>query len=466
MKKALLGTTALVAGGLFAGSATAADIIPAPIPEPIEEGFTLTVSGDATAAFSFRDTDECDDAGVSIGGLNLANAAAAGGVGLGALPAANFNANTDNYRINCSSDVNALAPLNALGGSADVDGFVGHDDESTHVQFASEIRFTAEQTLANGLTITARVELEGFTAADQIDEHWISFAGHFGEIKIGGEDAALSAMFVGAPGVGGPIATLDGPSANVFVAPNTQTGYNVGPGGDSNKIVYFTPRFAGLQVGVSYAPDARLTGGSQQSDGRNHVLDSDASFIHEWSVAASYEATYGDYTFTLTGGYTAAEAETQIDTFAECQLINASGNNAGTAAAAFGSITGDFACGDRELWAIGGEIASSWGAIGANYSNQDYDFGVEETVWAVSGILQNGDWEYGLGYAEYEDEHFLGGFTDEREQWAFGIGNNLAPGVSVGAFLFVANQEQAWRKALGLGDQDAIAGGLATGLSF
>ena len=104
MKKALLGTTALVAGGLFAGSATAADIIPAPIPEPIEEGFTLTVSGDATAAFSFRDTDECGDP-VSFSGLALANGAAAGGVGLGNLPAASFNANTDNYRSVCSTDV-------------------------------------------------------------------------------------------------------------------------------------------------------------------------------------------------------------------------------------------------------------------------------------------------------------------------------------------------------------------------
>lgn len=441
----------------FAGAASAADIFPSPIPEPIEEGFTLTVSGVVETAFSFRDTDECDDDFTSASGPAVL---AGTGTGLGVLPAASYAAGAD-YRSACSADNNTLI----AAGGADANGFVQHDDELSHVWWDAEIRFTAEQELANGLKIKARVELEGQTAGDQIDEHWISFDGHFGLIKIGADDNALDELAVGNEEWAVFVET-DDPDAQILLEENTQTGINTDPGSDANKIWYFTPRFAGLQVGVSYAPDTRIRGGSQQSDGRNHVLDSDATYIHEWAIAGNLKQTYGDYEFAVTGGYITAEAESQIDTFAECQLLADVDPDADTVATAFGGLTGDFRCGDLELWHVSAQVETSNYWIGGWYTDLDTDLGRREVTWSVSGFIKDGDWQYGLGYGNYEDEHLLGGHTDEREQWVFGIGHDLAPGVDVGAFLYYANEEAAYRKALALGDVEGITGGLAAGLSF
>jgi len=40
----------------------------------------------------------------------------------------------------------------------------------------------------------ARIELEGETSSDQIDEAWIYFSGGFGEVRIGSDDEALAAF--------------------------------------------------------------------------------------------------------------------------------------------------------------------------------------------------------------------------------------------------------------------------------
>jgi len=130
MKKALLGTTALVAGGLFATAVVAADLSPAPDPEPVEEGFTLNVSGFMTAFFLFRDSDE--------------------------------EGTTHSY-------------------------------DDTQISLSSEIHFDAEQTLANGLTIKAHIEFEAQReTGNNIDEAWLNLTGSWGTVRIGGEDGALN----------------------------------------------------------------------------------------------------------------------------------------------------------------------------------------------------------------------------------------------------------------------------------
>src|SRR5690349_16246221 len=47
----------------------------------------------------------------------------------------------------------------------------------------AEIHFVGRTTLDNGLEVGARVELEGETDNDQIDEAWVWFSGGFGEFR-------------------------------------------------------------------------------------------------------------------------------------------------------------------------------------------------------------------------------------------------------------------------------------------
>src|SRR5262249_47516984 len=54
-----------------------------------------------------------------------------------------------------------------------------------------EVYFLGETNLDNGLTVGARVELEGQTSGDQIDAVYAYFSGGFGEIRFGDTSEAL-----------------------------------------------------------------------------------------------------------------------------------------------------------------------------------------------------------------------------------------------------------------------------------
>jgi hypothetical protein len=58
-------------------------------------------------------------------------------------------------------------------------------------QHNAEVYFKGETTLDNGLTIGARIELEGENAADQIDKSFVYWSGGFGKVQIGSENDAL-----------------------------------------------------------------------------------------------------------------------------------------------------------------------------------------------------------------------------------------------------------------------------------
>jgi predicted porin len=77
-----------------------------------------------------------------------------------------------------------------LGNERNTDGFFND----------AEVHFTGETTLDNGLTVGARIELEGENDDDQIDEAWIYFSGGFGEVRIGSDDDALANSCIVPPG--------------------------------------------------------------------------------------------------------------------------------------------------------------------------------------------------------------------------------------------------------------------------
>src|SRR5262249_54501136 len=58
-----------------------------------------------------------------------------------------------------------------------------------------EVHFKGEATLDNGLVVGTRIELEGQTSADQIDEVYAYFrSARFGEIRFGDTPEALSQL--------------------------------------------------------------------------------------------------------------------------------------------------------------------------------------------------------------------------------------------------------------------------------
>jgi hypothetical protein len=107
---------------------------------------------------------------------------------------------------------------------------------------------------STGIEYGATVEFEADTNRnDNTDETWIIVKGSFGEFRFGDEDGASDLMKLGAfsiaAGTGGIDGTVD--------LPRLVAGVNTG---DATKIVYFSPRIAGFQLGISYTPNASSGG--------------------------------------------------------------------------------------------------------------------------------------------------------------------------------------------------------------
>jgi hypothetical protein len=143
-----------------------------------------------------------------------------------------------------------------------------------------EIHFIGQTKLDNGTTVGIRVELEGWNPSTtgsipvgaaapagqnrQIDEAYLFAFGDWGRIEFGGHDGAGWTMAYGAPsallqwgflaydsGIGwfNPVTAANNVAAARIAS--SMVAYNVQ---DVNEVTYYTPRFAGVQVGVSYAP--------------------------------------------------------------------------------------------------------------------------------------------------------------------------------------------------------------------
>jgi outer membrane protein OmpU len=134
-----------------------------------------------------------------------------------------------------------------------------------------EIHFIGQTKLDNGTSIGVRVELEGWNpsagsagAVRTIDEAYLFSFGDWGRVEFGAKDDAPYIMYYGAPsallGFGfvqhntsfswtNPIANANNAAAFRISAQTIDAEYQ-----DVNRINYYTPRFAGLQIGVGYAP--------------------------------------------------------------------------------------------------------------------------------------------------------------------------------------------------------------------
>jgi len=224
MKKHLMATTALVAGGLIAGVAQAA--------EPIK----LTLGGYITTGLSVRVQD------------NVATPAGA------------------DDRVYTTALV-----TNAAGATV---GIPTTTELGTTDQFwEAEVWFVGETTLDNGIKVGVNIQLEAYTSADQVDEHYIYVQGGFGRLVVGAENSAAYIMHYSAPSPTGGQFGADSPNLVPFRGgPANRVGNTVRTfmqlTSDANKITYYTPRFApGFQFGISYTPDDDAPQGTQLVNG-------------------------------------------------------------------------------------------------------------------------------------------------------------------------------------------------------
>ena len=131
----------------------------------------------------------------------------------------------------------------------DDDGNPLRGEEVFHVY---EFAVSGSTTLDNGITVGVHTQLG--SSGDPFDEQHITMSGSFGSLRIGRTESAAFNATVAAPGAGlggsfGVNYAWYSPAASTV---NTHSGLVE----DAQKIVYTSPNFNGLTIGMSYAPDA------------------------------------------------------------------------------------------------------------------------------------------------------------------------------------------------------------------
>lgn len=185
----------------------------------------------------------------------------------------------------------------------------------------SEICFIGQTTLDNGLTVGVNVQMEANTESDQIDESYLFLQSpSLGQLILGDENNAGYLLHVTAPD--GGIVLDEGDFTNIDAWVNTGiSSYFDTPVGttnlrltdnDSGKFSYISPRFAGLQAGVSFIPQTES--GGDDNNGAYFVRTANAGYqgtqiagtrnryANGWAGGVNYTQQFGTVGLQSSGG--------------------------------------------------------------------------------------------------------------------------------------------------------------------
>ena len=343
--------------------------------------------------------------------------------------------------------------------STDADNIAGEDVDGFDVHSNTEIIFTPSITLDNGIQFGVNVQLEGNTSGDQIDESYMFIDGSFGEVLIGGENSAGYKMTYAAPNV--TTMPINSGSASAFIP---FSGVGGGPGGvgglfrnamgssfietegginnDSQRITYFSPRFAGFQVGASYARDGD---GGGDGFGQPNLNGGISDFF---DVGANYVNSFGGFDVAVSGRYGIADNDAPGADDPESMAFGA---NVG-----FAGITVGYAFAENNNHVTRPDSQGH----NAGISYETGPWGVSATYYRGEGLDNDVAGPGGTGLVPGADETYE----------AINIGGSyaLAKGVTTSVFgVYVdADEDFSDTGARGGDDIDGFVIGAGIGLSF
>jgi predicted porin len=306
----------------------------------------------------------------------------------------------------------------------------------------AEIFFIPSITLDNGIKFGANIQLEANTSGDTIDESYMFIQGSFGEILLGSENSAGYKMTYAAPDV--TFVNVNSGSLTAFIPfSGTATGADFFRGvlgstylenarnNDAQRITYFTPRFSGFQLGVSYARD-----GLQDSNAQIDI-DSGGTLSNLFDVGANYVNSFGGFDVAVSGRYGIASVDGSSNT--------------------------------PEVWAAGLNLGFGGFTIGGSYGEQD-DAGVMDgEVYDVGVSYTTGPWGFSVTYMRGEsvnNEEGPGGNDETLEQFLVGMSYDLAKGVKLSAFGAYVDFDEPNSDPGGADDVDGFVIGTGVKISF
>jgi len=423
MKKFLLGTTALIsmsaASAAFAGGSHA----PAPAAPANTGGLTVMVGGNLNFQTAYRSDDE---------GAN-GNTAALRNVVFRNDTTLNITASgsTDNFDYGAvveliADDGRTTTPAGVAGASGgDKNGNTGSRKTYLYVENDSFGRFEGGQNV--GADNTLEVDASKIArATGGINGDWVYNLSNT-------SNAAGASVGTGFPATATSAATY-------IVTPNLLTADEDTDAGEANKITYYTPRFSGLQFGISYTPD---TGNRGSASGV--TTDADAGqFGDVIAGGVNFESDISDGVNMMAS----IVGETGTAEQAGAEDLGAYSAGLGFEFGGF-SIAGNYAdLSDSGVVKAGGPDDSSYWTAGAAYENGPYGVSVTyldstaaQGTPAAAGIntgenkltnlVVGADYQMAPGLVPYVEASFF----DFDNGSTAGTGDNQGNVVMVGANL-------------------------------
>ena len=274
----------------------------------------------------------------------------------------------------------------------------------------SEIYFNVKGTLANGITIGATVQLEANSENDQIDESWMYIEGAFGRLEIGSTDEAAGKTHVSVPAVGkawniekSAFQDFILVPANVSAGSGQMRFTGVNGNEDQNNLSYYTPRFEGFQLGVTYT--------ANRTQDLNRPTDNTATRHDAFSGGLNFTRAFGGFNVEASAGASIAKS-----------LDNSAGN-----------ITGN--ADDEKAYAGGLRLGYAGFQVGGAYKKLKYGSFSANTgkVWDVGASYTFGPATVGVQYMKAEAEGATNVTADDTYK-NLSILANYTPGPDVELF--------------------------------
>ena len=325
----------------------------------------------------------------------------------------------------------------------------GTNEQHVDILRETEIHFTGETTLDNGLTVGVHHEADidnefatqnGGRDFFATEESYAYFSGAWGRVNFGKEDGANYLLQVATPSAdenfdglrqyinpenlnlvgGGGLAkgqgtTSAGAGGGVRGFINSgKLDYADDASGYDNKITYLTPVWSGFQAGGSYTPgnggNGLQVGGSPGNNG-SHAFgvpqkDVTNGYGDAWEGALRYEGKWQELGVTAGGGYTHVQYTSdstgtdQNDAFSEWNLgVGATWQQFGAGVVYTRDNGGLKNDGQNRTWVAGIDYTTGPFKIGGSYLNNHEGLGDETAIDGISnGSLDTQRWAPGVIY--------------------------------------------------------------------
>ncbi|HEX2888790.1 porin [Vineibacter terrae] len=374
---------------------------------------------------------------------------------------------------------NSYITLGKIG--RDVSGTTGTSYRPETFRYEGEIWFSGETKLDNGTTVGIRIELEGWSNGggatstnDQMDEEYLYAFGPWGRIEFGATDAASYKNPNSSPSVlpgwgfqdptfairGSGFASANNGGRDRGTNPGMSAS-NLNNAGDADKFTYYSPRFAGLQVALSYTPSFAVSAPAATCPFRggganfNNCPRNNNTWHNGIDVSANYANKFGDVEVRLAGSYMTA------------------GFDRGTISSGLAAtpVAADNASTRYKSWAAGAQLGfhgfTLGGGLGRDNNGLRHD---NATRWYTAAIrYDSGPWMTSLGWwgGRNNDANAVAGTQnapgkDKMDIIELGVAYMLSPGIRLlGGLNYVMGSGQSKSEKA-----DAWAIIVGTGLTF